>query len=637
MAGIQSTGGDPGLPPSAAVARGSGRGLRELSRSPGLTLAAIRLVRAAAPRNLIAVVALQLVAAGLVGVQLVLAKTLIGELVTLSDDDGASGWSLAPAFAGLITANIGSGVVSAWLGQQQRLMADLVGHHTMNGIIDVASRAGLRSYEDAAFHDHLERARNAALYRPVEIVEGLTSLVSSVLTSLGIAIALLTLEPILVPLILVAGLPVLLASLWNSRRSYQFEYSMTVHAREHMHLMEVLTGPEYAKELRIFSTLPFLRRRYDALTDERIRRLTEFLRGRLFVSIAGNVATGLGTAIALGSLLWLLVSDRTDVATAATAALALQLLGTRLLVINASVGRIVESGLFLDDFRGFLAIEDRFEAPAAAPAPGTPEVPAEPFTGVHVEHLSFTYPQTGRQVLDDVSLELNPGEIVALVGANGSGKTTLVKLLCKLYAEQDAGRIVLNGRDVREVDHRTLRARMTVLFQDFLRYELTVGDNIVLGRPEASDDRERMVEAARRAGAHDFIERLPNGYETRLGRRFHGGLELSGGQWQRLALARAFFRGGDVLIMDEPTAALDPRAEHDFFQQVSELAADRAVLLISHRFSSVRMADRIYVMQDGRIIEHGTHQELMGLSGVYAELYDLQATAYFGDDAAPRA
>lgn len=636
MAGTQSTDGDPGVPPSAVVARGSGRGLRALSRTPGLTLAAIRLVREAAPRNLVAVVALQLVAAGLVGVQLVLAKSLIGELVTLSDDDAASGWSLAPAFAGLMVANVGGGIVGALLGQQQRLMADLVGHHTMNGIIDVASRVGLRSYEDAAFHDHLERARNAALYRPVEIVEGLTALVSSVLTSLGIAIALLTLEPVLVPLILVAGLPVLLASLWNSRRSYQFEYSMTVHAREHMHLMEVLTGPEHAKELRIFSTLPFLRRRYDALTAERIRRLTEFLRGRLVVSIAGNVATGLGTAIALGSLLWLLVTDRTDVATAATAALALQLLGTRLLVINASIGRIVESGLFLDDFRGFLAIDDRFEAPAAA-APGTPEVPAEPFTGVRVEHLSFTYPQTGRQVLDDVSLELNPGEIVALVGANGSGKTTLVKLLCKLYAEQDAGRISLNGRDLRELDHRTIRARMTVLFQDFLRYELTVGDNIVLGRPEASGDRERMVEAARRAGAHEFIERLPQGYDTRLGRRFHGGLELSGGQWQRLALARAFFRGGDVLIMDEPTAALDPRAEHDFFQQVSELASGRAVLLISHRFSSVRMADRIYVLQDGRIIENGTHQELMGLDGVYAELYDLQATAYFGDDAAPRA
>lgn len=638
MAGTQSTDGDPGVPPSAVVARGSGRGLRELRRTPSLTLAAIRLVREAAPRNLAGVVALQLVAAGLVGLQLVLAKSLIAELVTLADDDGASGWSLAPAFAGLMVANIASGAVGAWLSQQQRLMADLVGHHTMNGIIGVASRVGLRSYEDAAFHDHLERARNAALYRPVEIVEGLTALVSSVLTTAGIAIALLTLEPVLVPLILLAGLPVLLASLWNSRRSYQFEYSMTVHAREHMHLMEVLTGPEYAKELRIFSTLPFLRRRYDALTAERIARLTEFLRGRLFVSIAGNVATGLGTAIALGSLLWLLVTDRTDVATAATAALALQLLGTRLLVINASVGRIVESGLFLDDLRGFLAIEDRFEATAAAaPAPGTPEPPAEPFTGVRVEHLSFTYPQTGRQVLDDVSLELNPGEIVALVGANGSGKTTLVKLLCKLYAEQDAGRISLNGHDVRELDHRTLRARMTVLFQDFLRYELTVGDNIVLGRPEAADDRERMVEAARRAGAHDFIERLPNGYDTRLGRRFHGGLELSGGQWQRLALARAFFRGGDVLIMDEPTAALDPRAEHDFFQQVSELASGRAVLLISHRFSSVRMADRIYVLQDGRIIERGTHTELMGLSGVYAELYDLQATAYFGDDAAPRA
>ncbi|HET7574242.1 MAG TPA: ABC transporter ATP-binding protein, partial [Solirubrobacterales bacterium] len=261
------------------------------------------------------------------------------------------------------------------------------------------------------------------------------------------------------------------------------------------------------------------------------------------------------------------------------------------------------------------------------------------FNGLAVEGLSFTYPGTERRVLDDVSMQIDPGEIVALVGENGSGKTTLVKLICQLYRPQ-AGEIRWAGVDGGEADPLAVRGDTTVLFQDFLQYHLTAADNIALGRSEREPTAEAIEAAARQAGADRVVERLPDGYETRLGRQFVDGHELSIGQWQRLSLARAFYRGGGFLVLDEPTASLDPKAEVALFQQMRELWRGRAVLLISHRFSSVRSADRIYVMREGRIAEAGNHAELMAAEGHYAELFSLQAAAYLdespGNGASPQ-
>src|SRR4051794_26349178 len=620
------------IAPIDLVARGSERGWQQLRRTPALTWAAVRLVHQAAPRLLITSFLLQVVSTILLAAQLFLVKHLIGELAGLRSDETIDAASLAPVFAALLAANVGAGALTAVLASQQRLMADLVGHHTVQHIIGVSTRVGLAHFEDPDFHDRLERARTAAMFRPIELVNNLTTLITGLVSSIGLSIALLTLEPILLPVVLLAGVPVLIATILNSRHAHAFDFAMTVHAREHLHLMDVLTDAMYAKELRVFSATAFLRRRYDDLTRERLTRLRAFLHGRLVVSLVATVATGIGTAVALGSVVWLLATGRTGISTAVTAALAMQLLASRTLALYGAVGKIVEGGLFLEDYQTFLREPDTSEASEPEPEPDRrPAVPR--FEGLSVEGLSFTYPLTGRRVLSDVSLELRPGEIVALVGENGSGKTTLVKLLCRLYSDPEAGRILLGGRDLRDLDARAVRDGMTVLFQDFVHYELTVSDNIRLGRPDAPGDEERIIDAARRAGAHEIIEQLPQGYRTRLGRRFHGGAELSGGQWQRLALARAFYRGGDLLILDEPTAALDPRAEYAFFEQVSELAAGRSVLLISHRFSSVRMADRIYVLEGGRIVEQGNHRELMEVAGLYAELYSLQATAYFGETA----
>ena len=609
----------------APVNRASG-----LRRFPQLGLTAIRVVRAAAPGTAAIAIGLQILAAILVGVQLLVVKELVVALVELARSSDNDAGSVVPAFAILLGVTFANGAITALLSRQQRMLSELVSRHTLDRILDVSCSVDLAKYEDATFYDQLQRATAAGSFRPTEMVNSLMTLLLAILTSAGITVALATMEPILLPLVLLAGLPILLATLRNSKQAYAFEYGMTTHARERLFLMGLMTERDAAKELRVFSATGFLRRRYDLLATERIDRMRAFVNGRLTVSLIGTFASSVGTGIALGSLVWLLATDRTDIATAATAAIAMQVLAGRLNSVTASLGRLVESSMFLEDLTTFLEIE----APrAGSPIPGSEPVvdgATRPFDGLRVEHLTFGYPGTEHPVIEDVSLEVNPGEVVALVGENGSGKTTLVKLISGLYETQQ-GRILFNGDDLTDLDPDAVRSDMTILFQDFVRYHLTAADNITLGRSSAVPQAHEIEAAARQAGAHDMLMGLPRGYQTRLGRQFAGGLELSGGEWQRLALARAFYRGGGFLIMDEPTAALDPRAEYRLFEQMRELAEGKTVLLISHRFSNVRMADRIYVMDEGRIVESGDHRELMEQDGLYAELFQLQASAYLGE------
>jgi ATP-binding cassette subfamily B protein len=301
-------------------------------------------------------------------------------------------------------------------------------------------------------------------------------------------------------------------------------------------------------------------------------------------------------------------------------------LGQRVAAAANSAGALSETALFIDDYLALVEI--------GQPAPnGTESDPTaaagDPPRALHVraESVSFSYPGARGPALRDVSLEIAPGEVVALVGENGSGKTTLAKLLGGLYVPE-RGRVTLNGADTASSDRNELRRSVAVIFQDFIRYALPAHENIALGRHENLSDREGVRWAARVAGADEDLERLPDGYETMLGPAFEGGTDLSVGQWQRVALARALFRDAPFVILDEPTAALDARAEHDLFVRIRELLAGRSVLLISHRFPSVRMADRIHVMHAGTIVESGTHEELIARAGRYAELFGLQAATY---------
>jgi ATP-binding cassette subfamily B protein len=602
-----------------------GKGAR---RIPSMIGEAMGLAWRAGSRPLILVVALQFVSAALIAVQLLVGRDVLQRLVGAAGTADMEG-SLAPAIALLVGSGILLGVIEALAAHQQRYLTELVANHTYERIIDVATSVDLVSFEDPEFYDQLMRARTAALSRPIAVVNGITALIMSLLTSLGIGAALVTMHWSLLPLVAAASIPVLIATLYNSRQAYDFEYQWTPRGRERLYLLELLAGKDPAKEVRVFDASGFLRRRFDELTRERVARLTEFLRQRLKVALAGTVGGAFGAAIALGTLVWLVVTGRIDVATAVTAGVAMQLLISRFSAMTRGLGTLVEAGMFLEDYRAFLAREVPPSQRGVRSSGSGPDAPAR-FERLKVEGVSFRYPKTDALVLDDVTLEVGPGEVVALVGENGSGKTTLVKLICQLY-RPDAGRVLWNGLDASTLDPEDLRSDLTVLFQDFLHYHLTASENIEMGRVDRPHGPEEVVEAARHASAHEFIARLPQGYETRLGRQFYGGHELSVGQWQRLALARAFFRGGSFLVLDEPTAALDPRAEYELFSQMRALSAGRSVLLVSHRFSSVRTANRIYVLQGGRVIESGSHAELMDLGGTYAELFTLQAAAYLGE------
>ena len=606
----------------------SSRGRQGARRIPSMLMEALRLAWSAGPRPLVLVIALQFVSAALIAVQLLVGQQVLQRLMAAAGRTSI-GESLVPAIALLVGAAVLLGIIEALAAHQQRYLSELVTNHTYERIIDVASSVDLASFEDPQFYDQLLRARTAAISRPIAIVSGLTALCMSLLTSLGIGGALITMHWSLLPLVAGASIPVLLATLYNSRQAYDFEYQWTPRGRERLYLLELLAGKDPAKEVRVFDASSFLRGRFDVLTGERLSRLRTFLRQRLRIALAGTIGGALGATIALGALVWLVVTGRIDVATAVTAGVAMQLLISRFSALTKGLGTLVEAGMFLEDYRTFLAREIEPSSRPSGESSTHPGVPAR-FERLEVEGISFRYPGTDALVLDDVTLEVGPGEVVALVGENGSGKTTLVKLICQLYRPQ-SGRVLWNGVDAATFDPQDLRSDLTVIFQDFLHYHLTASENIEMGRVDLPHGPEEVIEAARRASAHEFIARLPEGYETRLGRQFYGGHELSVGQWQRLALARAFFRGGSFLVLDEPTAALDPRAEYELFSQMRALSEGRSVLLVSHRFSSVRTANRIYVLKSGRVAESGSHAELMDLGGTYAELFTLQAAAYLGE------
>jgi ATP-binding cassette subfamily B protein len=594
---------------------------RELAR---LLRDALGLVWRAARKEFLLAASLQVLAGIGAAVQLVIAKSVLDELLA-ADRAGTDFEDAIPAavlFVAVTLAITAAGVIQR---EYQRLLAELTRREAQNRILDVATVVELEAFETPSFLDRLQRAQLNGQFRPLQIANGLLTMISGFAGLVAVGTVLLFLEPALMLVLLVAFVPLWMASTRNSRAFYRFFWRRTPLERRIAYLWHLMTGKDPAKELRAFDLSPFLLERHGALYDERLDDLRKLVRQRTRISLLANLAPPafLGAAMA-----FLLLSGRMDLAQVAIAGWGVYQFSGRLEGITSGAGSLYESALFIDDFASFSALRPEVEA-------ARPTAPAPPgFERIEVDGVSFAYPGSEQLALRDASLEIGRGEVIALVGENGSGKTTLAKLLCRLYSPT-SGRILWDGRDIAQFDPTGLRRSIAVIFQDFLHYEFPARDNVAMGNLERAGDLSAIEAAARQAGAHDFVAALPDGYETLLSRQFEeGGKDLSVGQWQLIALARAFFRDAPFLILDEPTAALDARAEHALFERIRTLAEGRSVLLISHRFSSVRSADRIYVLRHGEVVEHGDHDELMRLGGLYAELFSLQASAYV--DGRPR-
>jgi ATP-binding cassette, subfamily B, bacterial len=586
---------------------------------PGLLGDSLKLAWSAGRNVFLLTSALWLITSIGTAVQLFVAQAVFSAV--LGNGGKADLETLAPPLIALVVVTVTLDLAGAVRAEQSRVLGELVGRRATDRVLDVSTRIDLLAFESPDFYDRLQRARAQGQFRATQTVNGLLGIVGSLGTAAAIVLALAAIQPLLLPFVLIGYVPLWVVASLNTRDLYHYTRGMTPNDRQRNYLQTVLMGRNAAKEVRSFNLAGYLRGRYDRLYDERIAELRQLAKRRTVRSLLGSLTSSMVTVGTIAVLSWLYVTDRMSLAAVGAAVFGLYQLANQLRGLHMSATSLYEATLFIRDYSNFLTLEPQVEAhEGTRPAP-------HGFERLTVQDVYFTYPESDRPAVDGVSLEVGRGEVVALVGENGSGKTTLAKMLAGLYRPQ-GGQIRWDDVDLAEVDADELRRSVAVIFQDFERYLLPARENVGLGRKERIDDFAAVVEAAQRADADDFLSGLPEGYETMLGREFSGGFDLSIGQWQRVALARAFFRDAPFVILDEPTASLDARAESRLFERMRELLEGRSVVLISHRFSSVRSADRIYVLHEGRVVEHGSHDELMAEDGLYAELFLLQARAY---------
>jgi ATP-binding cassette subfamily B protein len=548
-------------------------------------------------------------------------KLIIDEVVhTVS-----SGVPADPRLWKLVGLEFGIAAANDFLARGLSLVDSLLGDRFTNSVsvrlMEHASRLDLAYFEEPEFYDKLERARRQTTAR-IGLLASLSGIVQDLLTFASLSAGLVWFSPWLLLLLVAAVLPSFIGETHFAGLAYSLLYRWTPERRQLDYLRMLGASVQSAKEVKIFGLGPYLSRRYADLAE---KYLVENRRLSIRRASAGAALTLLGTTGYYAAYVIIVartVSGQLTVGDLTFLAGAFARSRSLIEELFRAASQVTEQALYLQDLYDFFAMQPRI-----APRPGALPAPRPIRDGFEFRNVSFAYPGSGRAVLRGVSFRLAPGERIALIGENGAGKTTLAKLLARLY-DPTEGRILLDGVDLREYDPDELRKEIGVIFQDYMKYDMLACENIGLGRAEALSDSVRIEEAAEKSLASQVIAGLPEGYRQMLGRRFDGGADLSAGQWQKIALARAFMRDAQLIILDEPTASLDARAEYDVFQRFAELTRGKMAVLISHRFSTVRMADRILVLENGSILEQGTHSELLARGGRYAELFELQAAGY---------
>ena len=503
-----------------------------------------------------------------------------------------------------------------------RILQSKLTNHVNSLIIKKAISLDLNFFENPLFYDTLQNARRQSDMSTMNIVKSSLQMIQQIITLFSLLILIIRFSPWLALIVFISAIPAFISQSQFAELSFRTITHRAPESRLLNYIEMLLTGNDTVKEIKLFGLGEPLLNRYQDLFEKFYTEDRAIAQKRSIASLGWGTLSSL---VYYGSYVWIVMRTITKIITLGEMTMYLTTFRQSQNSIRAlldSLNNIYENNLFLDNFLSYLKLQPLIVSPTDGKLAPSPIKEGIEFRNVH-----FRYPGAETDVLKDINLRINPGERIALVGLNGAGKTTLVKLLTRLY-DPTQGQILLDGIDLRDYDLHSLHQRFGVIFQDFVRYQFTVKENIGFGQIEDLDDPSKIKEAADRGGASPVIEKLPEQYNTMLGRRWEKGSELSGGEWQKIALARAFMRKADVMILDEPTSSLDAEAEYEVFLRFNELMEDKIAVLISHRFSTVRMADRIVLLSAGKILEVGSHQELIGLNGSYARLFNLQAEGY---------